>query len=298
MNYIDIFLESLVAEKGRAAKTVDAYRSDLELAAEQIGDLSKAGGDAVQNYLAALSAQGIGAATIARKTSAFRQFYKFLRLEKIISKNPAASLELPKLSKPIPKYLTSDEIESLISSAGDFRNTVRMRAMFELMYAAGLRVSELCELQVAQVLGDKLLVRGKGAKERMVPVHETAIKALNEYMKIRNSFITPKAAAKRSEDGSRYVFPGPGKDGHITRFGFFKMIKKCAVSAGISPERVGPHVLRHSFASHLLSGGANLRAIQAMLGHEDIATTQIYTHVLPDALVDAVMTHHPLAKND
>jgi integrase/recombinase XerD len=292
MNYIDIFLEALVAEKGRAAKTTAAYRSDLELAARELGDLTKVSGDQVQGYLAGLSRAGMGASSIARKTSVFRQFYKFLALEKIITKNPSASLELPKLSKPLPKYLTSDEIESLITGAGDFRNTARMRAMLELMYAAGLRVSELCELQMTQLLGDKLLVRGKGAKERLVPIHKTAMKALNEYLEIRDNFI----ASRLTPHASRYVFPGPGKAGHITRFGFFKMIKKCAIVAGICPTRVSPHVLRHSFASHLLSGGANLRAIQAMLGHEDIATTQIYTHVMPSALVDAVLQHHPLAR--
>jgi len=292
MNHIDIFLEALVAEKGRATKTVAAYRSDLELAEQEIGDLGAASADKIQDYLAGLSKQGLGASSIARKTSAFRQFYKFLALEKIINKNPSVSLELPKLSKPLPKYLTGDEIESLISGAGDFRNKARMRAMLELMYAAGLRVSELCELQMNQLLGDKLLVRGKGAKERLVPIHSAAMKALNDYMNVRENFI----GSRLSAHSSRYVFPSPSKQGHITRFGFFKMIKKCAVLAGISPARVSPHVLRHSFASHLLAGGANLRAIQAMLGHEDIATTQIYTHVMPDALVDAVMQHHPLAK--
>ncbi|MCL2757778.1 MAG: tyrosine recombinase [Alphaproteobacteria bacterium] len=292
--YIDIFLEAMVAEKGRAAKTVASYRSDLELAEKELGPLSETSGDRIQEYLAALSKQGIGAGTIARKTSVFRQFYKFLALEKIISKNPAKSLELPKLSKKIPKYLTADEIESLISCAGELRYKIRMRAMLELLYASGLRVSELCELQMGQLLGDKILVRGKGAKERLVPIHDTAKKTLDEYMKVRDKFIRHQSPLRPTSH--KYVFPGTGADGHLTRFGFFKLIKKCAVLAGISPERVSPHVLRHSFASHLLAGGANLRAIQAMLGHEDIATTQVYTHVQPAALVDAVMQHHPLAK--
>ena len=288
MNHIDIFLEALVAEKGRAGKTLESYRSDLELAQQELGTLSEISAGCIQKYLAGLSVQGVTAASIARKTSVFRQFYKFLALEKIISKNPAAGLELPKISKKIPKYLDADEIELLISSAGDFRHSRRMRAMLELLYASGLRISELCELQTSQILGDKLLVRGKGAKERLVPIHASAKSSLDDYMGIRRDFLKDR--------DSRYVFPSSGSAGHITRDGFFKALKKCAILAGISPKRVSPHVLRHSFASHLLAGGANLRAIQTMLGHEDIATTQVYTHVMPNALHAAVEEHHPLAK--
>ena len=156
--------------------------------------------------------------------------------------------------------------------------------MIELLYASGLRVSELCELPMTGVLGDKLLIHGKGAKERLVPMHETAIHALDKWL------------AVRGESESKYVFPSNGKTGHITRDGFFKILKKCAVLSGIDPSRVSPHVLRHSFASHLLAGGANLRAIQTMLGHEDISTTQIYTHVMPEKLRQTIETHHPLAK--
>ena len=154
--------------------------------------------------------------------------------------------------------------------------------MLELVYASGLRVSELCELPMTANLGDKLLIHGKGAKERIVPMHERAQNALHKWL------------AVRGDDESKYIFPSHSKSGHITRDGFFKIIKKCAVLAGIDPTRVSPHVLRHSFASHLLAGGANLRAIQTMLGHEDIATTQIYTHVLPEKLQEIVRTHHPL----
>ena len=155
--------------------------------------------------------------------------------------------------------------------------------MIELLYASGLRVSELCELPMTGILGDKLLIHGKGAKERLVPMHETAINALNKWLNIRG------------ECDSKYVFPSGGKSAHITRDGFFKILKKCAVLSGIDPDRVSPHVLRHSFASHLLAGGANLRAIQTMLGHEDISTTQIYTHVMPNKLRETLQEHHPLA---
>ena len=295
MNHIDIFIESLAAEKGRSAKTLDAYRSDLELATVHIGDLAAADNNKIQEYFSGLSKGGMSPASLARKISAIRGFYKFLNLEKIINNNPASGTEMPKLHKKIPKYLTAEEIDLLISSAGDIKTSIRLRAMLELLYASGLRISELCELQTSQVLEDKLLIRGKGAKERLVPIHDSAKLALEKYMKVRDHFINQKSEIINQQ--LKYVFPSSSASGHITRDGFFKILKKCAVLSGISPDRVSPHVLRHSFASHLLAGGANLRAIQAMLGHEDIATTQIYTHVNPDTLVRAVTEHHPLAKN-
>ena len=319
MNYIDLFLEAMAAEKGRASKTLESYGRDLHSATCTIGDLHAASEDDLQKYLAALSAGGMKATSIARKTSALRSFYKFLALEKIVQKNPATNLELPKQQKALPKYLSPDEIELLISSAGDVKNSVRLRAMLELLYASGLRVSELCELPMTALLGDKLLVHGKGAKERLIPMHRAAQDALARYLEIREQFIGSRESGVGSRKNSkienknpkfgklndsrlptpdsRYVFPGTGKTGHITRDGFFKILKKCATLAGISPARVSPHVLRHSFASHLLAGGANLRAIQTMLGHEDISTTQVYTHVMQDKLIATVRDHHPLAKN-
>lgn len=280
MNYIDIFLESLSAERGRSQRTLASYASDLRHADENLpnGLLGATAAD-VQNYLSKLPER---ATSIARHASALRGYYKFLMLEKIISENPAANLELPKRKRALPKFLSVQEIELLISSAGDIHNTARLRAMLELVYASGLRVSELCELPMTANLGDKLLIHGKGAKERIVPMHERAQHALAKWLELRG------------DDKTKYVFPGRGKSGHITRDGFFKLLKKCAVLAGIEPSRVSPHVLRHSFASHLLAGGANLRAIQTMLGHEDISTTQIYTHVLPDKLRETVVSHHPL----
>jgi integrase/recombinase XerD len=282
MNYIDIFLEALAAEKGRSEKTLTAYASDLRHADATIpGGLMTADDDAIQKYLAALPDR---ASSIARHASALRGFYKFLMLEKILTKNPTANLELPKRKRALPKFLSVEEIELLISSAGDIKNATRLRAMLELVYASGLRVSELCELPMTANLGDKLLIHGKGAKERIVPMHPGAVHALNKWLDARG------------DDPSKYVFPSRGQTGHITRDGFFKILKKCAVLSGIDPHRVSPHVLRHSFASHLLAGGANLRAIQTMLGHEDISTTQIYTHVMPERLVETVALHHPLAK--
>lgn len=280
MNYIEVFLEAIAAERGRAANTIFSYGSDLRAADAALpGGLAGATADDLATYLAALPDK---ASSIARKASALRSFYKFLMLEKIIEKNPAAGLELPKREKLLPKLLTMDEIDLIISSAGDTRNSVRLRAMIELLYASGLRVSELCTLPVTAILPGRLLVHGKGAKERMVPMHAGAERALAKWMEIRGDI------------DSKYVFPSGGASGHITRDGFFKILKKCATLAGIDPAKVSPHVLRHSFASHLLAGGANLRAIQTMLGHEDISTTQIYTHVMPEHLIETVQNCHPL----
>ena len=282
MNYIEIFLEALAAEKGRSKNTLASYANDLRLADAAIpGGLVGANDTALQKYLSGLHEKPT---SISRKTSALRSFYKFLMLEKIIDENPATNLETPKREKILPKLLTTQEIELLISSAGDIKTATRLRAMIELLYASGLRISELCELPITAILGDRLLIHGKGAKERIVPMHETAALALDKWMEIR------------PESNSKYVFPSSGKTGHITRDAFFKLLKKCATLAGIDPTRVSPHVLRHSFASHLLAHGANLRVIQTMLGHEDISTTQIYTHVLPEKLQQVVEQHHPLSK--
>jgi len=282
MNYIDIFLEALSAEKGRSKNTLAGYANDLRHADDAItGGLINATEKDIQTYLANIDARP---SSVARKSSALRSFYKFLMLEHIIKTNPTTNLELPKRDKQLPKLLTTDEIELLISSAGDVRTSIRLRAMIELLYASGLRVSELCELPMTANLGDRLLIHGKGAKERIVPMHESAQYALKKWIEYRG------------DNESKYVFPSNSESGHITRDGFFKILKKCAVLSGIEPSRVTPHVLRHSFASHLLAHGANLRAIQTMLGHEDISTTQIYTHVLPEKLHQVVVEHHPLAK--
>lgn len=282
MNYIDRFLEALSAEKGRSQKTLSAYESDLNLAQNEIGDLLTATSDDIQHYLGGLQEK---TSSIARKASSLRTFYKFLMLERIITKNPCIDLELPKRERALPKYLSREEIELLISSSGDIKTATRLRCMIELLYASGLRVSELCELPMSANLGDRLLIHGKGAKERFVPMHAGAQNALHQWLKIRGDI------------DSKYVFPTNSASGHITRDAFFKILKKCAVLAGIDPARVSPHVLRHSFASHLLAGGANLRAIQTMLGHEDISTTQIYTHIMPEKLRDTVESAHPLAHN-
>ncbi|MDR2685927.1 MAG: site-specific tyrosine recombinase XerD [Rickettsiales bacterium] len=288
-NNIELFLEMLAAEKGRAKNTIISYQSDLDEIARDCGDINYATSTILQDYFSDLTKSGMRASSIARKASALRQFYKFMNLEKIMSENPMQGVELPKRHLALPKYLSEEDIEALISSADDVRYSLRLRAMIEILYASGLRVSELVCLPLSAILKDRLLVHGKGSKERMVPIHQKALDAIAAYMKVRPAFIP------RGRKASPFLFPGIGAAGHLTRDGFYKVLKKCAVLAGVSPEKVSPHVLRHSFASHLLGGGANLRSIQTMLGHEDISTTQIYTHVLPEKLKSAVLQHHPLS---
>ena len=211
MNYIDIFLEALAAERGRSEKTLMGYASDLAQADAALPNgLMNATESDIQNFLSGLSER---ASSIARKASALRGFYKFLMLEKIITTNPTKNIELPKRTRPLPKLLSIDEIDLLISSAGDIKTSTRLRAMLELVYASGLRVSELCELPMTAILGDHLLIHGKGAKERMVPMHAGAINALNKWLDARGDI------------DSKYVFPGTGQSGHITRDGFFKILK-------------------------------------------------------------------------
>lgn len=283
MNYIDLFLESLIAEKGRSLKTYQSYLNDLTQIQEKLGSLEKLCDKKLQDYFANLN---LKPTSISRKISSIREFYKFLISEKIINENPAKYLELPKKQKNLPKFLTKEEIDLLISNAGDIRNSLRLRTMIELLYASGIRVSELCEIQIKSIMKDKILIHGKGSKERIVPIHYKAQEAIEKWIKI----------SKEKYPDSKYLFPSTGISGHITRDAFFKLLKKCAILSGIDPNRVSPHVLRHSFASHLLSSGANLRVIQTILGHEDIATTQIYTHLDSKKLENTLKEHHPLAK--
>ncbi len=290
MNYIEMYLEMLAAEQARANLTISSYSSDLNNIESELGDLTSLTTDKIQNYFTELIKKNTRSTTIARKASALRGFYNFLNLEKIMNENPMIGIELPKRQKKLPKYLTPEEIVELIDASDDIKHRKRLHAMIEVMYASGLRVSELVCLPMSAILDGRLLIHGKGSKERFVPIHETAVKALDDYLDVREAFIPS------GQKNSPFVFPSSGETGHLTRDAFFKILKKCALIAGINPDRVSPHVLRHSFASHLLAGGANLRAIQTMLGHEDIATTQIYTHVLPQHLIDAVQKHHPLAE--
>lgn len=286
----------LAAERGAAGNTLSAYARDLEdwesfLAPKGVA-ADQADTKNLRAFLARLESQGLSSRSAARKLSCLRQFYKFLYAEGFRADDPTAVLDAPKLGRPLPKYLSESEVDSLLAAARarPGRDGLRATAMLELLYATGLRVSELVGLPLAAVARNPqvLLVRGKGAKERMVPLSDAAREALAAYCARRAEFLP-----KNGE--SRYLFPSRSREGHMTRARFALLLKELAAEAGVTPARVSPHVLRHSFASHLLAHGADLRSLQQMLGHADIATTQIYTHVLEERLKALVSRHHPLA---
>lgn len=288
------FLSAMAAEKGAAVNTLDAYRRDIEqflaFAGKEANEV--AAGD-VAAFVRDLSAHGFAVKTVSRKISALREFYKFLFSERELTVNPTTETALPKAEKPLPKFLTPAEISALIAAAESKPTFARRRltAMLKLMYAAGLRVSELVSLNENSVNFNRqqIFVKGKGSKERLVPVAESALDELAKYLTVRKSFLGKKK--------SSWLFCSEGaSDGHMTRDAFYKMLKKVAAEAGISPERVSPHVLRHSFATHLLHRDVDLRSLQKMLGHESIGTTEIYTHIISQTLIDTVQKKHPLAK--
>lgn len=291
--YIDSFLEMIVAEKGVSPRTVESYRRDLEdlsiyLKVSQKVSLVRAKNDHLKNYLHRLGTQNLAVKTQARRLSAMREFYRFLFSEDIICKNPTDYLLSPKLDKPLPKYLSEDEVLQLIETARS--ESKRMYTLLEVLYATGIRVSELVELPVSAIPQDcrTLTIVGKGNKERLVPLNNPATRALEKWLILREGTL-------RKGRVSKWLFPSSSHTGHLTRDGFFKRLKLVALKAGISPNRVSPHVFRHSFASHLIAHDADLRSVQKLLGHADIATTEIYTHVLADRLKKVVEKSHPLA---
>jgi integrase/recombinase XerD len=278
---IERFLEMLSAERNAAANTRAAYTRDLEDAAEFMAARKVALGETstadLSAYLAALDKRGLSARSSARRLSALRQFFKFLVAENIRTDDPSAAIDGPKLGRPLPKLLDESEMARLIDvcAALDGASGARLKALVELSYASGLRVSELVGLPLAAVLREQpvLIVRGKGSKERMVPLNAPARAALTAYLEHRNAFL-PKGIQGRPAN-SPHLFPSRGKEGHLTRQRFGQLLKDLALKAEIAPERISPHVLRHAFATHLLDHGADLRSLQKMLGHADIATTQI-----------------------
>ncbi|HVO04673.1 MAG TPA: site-specific tyrosine recombinase XerD [Candidatus Cybelea sp.] len=298
---VERFLEMLRAERNAAANTCAAYQRDLKDASEFMAarktPLGAVATTDLSAYLAALDARHLAPRSAARRLSALRQFYKFLLAENVRGDDPSAALDGPKLGRPLPKLLAEEEMARLIEvcAALDGPSGARLRALVELSYASGLRVSELVGLPHAAVLREQpvLIVRGKGSKERMVPLNPPARAALNAYLAQRAHFL-PKTAKGRPSV-SPHLFPSRGKEGHLTRQRYGQMLKELGAKAGIDPARISPHVLRHAFATHLLDHGADLRSLQKMLGHADIATTQIYTHVAGRRLHDLVAAHHPLA---
>lgn len=292
----ETFHEMLMAERNASANTIDAYRRDLKDAADALrgrGDLADASVEVLRAYVESLGRQKLKPATAARRISALRQYFKFLVTEGVRADDPTAALDAPKRGRPLPKVLSETEVAAMIEVVAreDKAAALRLGALIELIYGSGLRVSELVSLPLAAAKRDQpfLVVRGKGAKERLVPLGDAAKQALTAYLAIRDKFLP------RSIKASPWLFPSRGGSGHLTRQRFGQLLKDAAVKAGIDPERVSPHVLRHAFATHLLDRGADLRALQKMLGHADIATTQIYTHVATGRLAALVAEAHPLA---
>jgi len=294
---IDAFLEMLVAERGAARNTLDAYRRDLRDATAFLADrdvkLAAATAEDLRDYMTFLSKSGLSPRTAARRLSALRQFFKFLQEEGWREEDPTSQLESPRQGRRLPKILSEQEVQRLLDTARRKGGPegIRLVALLEILYATGLRVSELVGLPYEAVARDTdmLLVRGKGGRERIVPLNAAARKAVAEYKQVRRQFL------KREED-DRWLFPSRSAGGHLTRHRLAQLLKELAVEAGMDPTKVSPHVLRHAFASHLLAHGADLRAVQQMLGHADIATTQIYTHVVDERLKTLVRERHPLAK--
>jgi len=291
----------LAAERGAADNTLAAYRRDLDdflrfIAGDGTGDFDQAAltatTETIRDFMSHLSDSGLAASTASRRLSALRQFFGFLFIEGIRTDDPTAVIDSPRRARVLPKVLTEEEVDRLLAAARAIEGPdgLRLTSMLELLYATGLRVSELVTLPLSAALRDPsvLIVRGKGGRERMVPLTDVARSALRDYCAVRGSFL------KRGKD-SPWLFPSTGKDGHLSRQRFGQMLKALAVESGIEPRKVSPHVLRHAFASHLLAHGADLRSVQQMLGHADISTTQIYTHVLDERLRSLVRDKHPLS---
>ncbi len=298
--YLEAFLEMLIAERGAAANTVVSYQADLaDCAGVLVGAagspkavLDTATTQSLRRYLKSLEARGLAARTVARRISALRMFYRFLHAEGLRPDDPTSVLESPRQGRSLPKILSEDEVSALLTAASQRRGPegLRLKALVELCYATGLRASELVGLPLAAVQRDPqvIVVRGKGDRERMVPLNDPARAAVRAYLDVRDSFL-------RRDKENPYLFPG--RNGRaMSRQRFFQLLKELANAAGIDERRVSPHVLRHAFATHLLNNEADLRSVQKMLGHSDISTTQIYTHVLDERLRQLVSERHPLAR--
>ena len=299
--WIDLFLEAQAAERGAALNSLLAYRRDLEAFAAHLagrgGGVEAATRGDVEGFLVACEAEGLAASTRARRLAAIRGLYRFAYAEGLRDDDPAIRVTGPARAKALPKTLSEGEVDAILAAAATLGRTeaerLRDAALVQLLYATGMRATELVSLPVAAARGDPrmLLVRGKGGKERLVPLSPPARDATAAWLRHRD------AAAERAGDApSPHLFPSRGRAGHVTRAWLHGRLKALAAHAGLDPARVSPHVLRHAFATHLLSGGADLRAIQTLLGHSDIGTTEIYTHVLEDRLRDLVLKRHPLAE--
>ncbi len=304
---ISAFLDARAAELGAAENTLLSYGRDLKAALawlerRGLGFLQASRAD-IEAWMIACEAEGLSQATRARRLSALRQLFRFVVEEGLRPDNPAIEIRGPGKSKKLPQTLSEAEVEALLEAAGNAGRSPLERArnvcLVELAYATGMRVSELVALPVAAARGDPrlILVRGKGGKERLVPLTDKARAALAQWLEQRDAAEAQARARSPARPASRFLFPSRGKAGHLTRHRFHGLIKEIALAAGIDPARVTPHRLRHAFATHLLAHGADLRAIQTLLGHADISTTEIYTHVLDERLRELVLKHHPLASD-
>jgi integrase/recombinase XerD len=295
---VEAFLEMMAVERDASPHTLAAYARDLADAEEGLGagGLMTADESALESWYATLFTRGLSAATAARRRSAVRQFYRFCLGEGWRSDDPSRRLDAPRQGRTLPKTLSTEEVSRLLTASAtrDGASGLRLVALVELAYASGLRVSELLALRLEAVQRDPafLIVRGKGGKERLAPLNASAREAVKAWLVARN------AAKPEAVPESPWLFPSTGSSGHLTPRRFAQMLDKAAIDAGIDPARVSPHVLRHAFATHLLEGGADLRVVQTFLGHADIATTQIYTHIATDRLNQVVANHHPLARDE
>jgi len=293
---IEAFLDMMGAERGASQNTLAAYRRDLLGFAEELrtSDPVRAGREEIRSFLAGLSASGMAASTQARKLSALRQFYGFLYTEGIRADDPTQTIEAPKARRPLPKVLSGGDLEAMLRTAAQDVSPegLRLTLILEMLYGGGLRVSELAGMRLAAVRPKENFIRvtGKGNKERLTPLSPAARLALEAYLAVREAFV-PK-----HDKNNRYLFASRSAEGFLTRRRFHQLLKSAGLKAGIDPVRVSPHVLRHAFATHLVEGGDDLRSVQTLLGHADIATTQIYTHVARDHLSRMMRSAHPLAK--
>lgn len=294
-NYMENFFEYIISEKGSSKNTLCSYKKDLENFFDEFFDETIE--SATLKYGSWLSSCGLSNSSIRRKIYSIRQFLLFLVDEDVIKENLAINLKAPKPLKKLPNILNEDDIGKIITFSSKLKTAdgIRFYAMIEILYSTGLRISELVTIPFSSVSrgSKKFIIKGKGGKERLVILNEPSIKAIDKYLKIRNSFLSQK---QFENNYNKYLFPSNSKEGHITRQRFAQILKETSIKCGLDPNKISPHIIRHAFATHLLRGGADLVSIKNLLGHSDISTTEIYTHLLDDSIKMLLEKHHPLQK--